>query len=84
MVDSSGGVPRRDVTIVNTGTNATNTVVTAMAASSAPLLISGIYRVTVELNGFRTVVRESVEVRVGDRLQVDFTLEPASVSTRSW
>ena len=84
VVDSSGGVlPGVTVTVVNTGTNATNTVVTGDGGQfSAPLLISGTYRVTVELNGFRTVVRESVEVRVGDRLQVDFTLEPASVSTR--
>ena len=83
VVDTSGGVlPGVTVTIVNTGTNATNTVVTSDGGQfSAPLLISGTYRVTVELSGFRTVVRESVDVRVGDRLQVDFTLEPASVST---
>ena len=48
---------------------------------TAPFLISGNYRVTVELTGFRTMVRETVDVRVGDRLQVDFTLEPASIST---
>ncbi len=83
VVDSSGGVlPGVTVTIVNTGTNATNTVVTGDSGQfTAPLLISGTYRVTVELTGFRTVVREAVEVRVGDRLQVDFTLEPAGVSS---
>ena len=59
-----------------------HTVVTGDGGQfTAPLLISGTYRVTVELTGFRTAVRETVEVRVGDRLQVDFTLEPAGVST---
>jgi Carboxypeptidase regulatory-like domain len=82
VVDTSGGVlPGVTVIIVNTGTNSTNSVVTGEGGQfSAPLLISGTYRVTAELPGFRSVVREPIEVRVGDRLQVDFTLEPASVS----
>jgi Carboxypeptidase regulatory-like domain len=83
VVDSSGGVlPGVTVIIVNTGTNSTSTVVTGESGQfTAPLLISGTYRVTVELSGFRSMVREPVEVRVGDRLQVDFTLEPAGVSS---
>jgi hypothetical protein len=82
VVDSQGGVlPGVTVSIVNTGTNSTITVVTGdEGLFSAPLLISGTYRVTVELGGFRTTVREAIEVRVGDRLQVDFTMEPAAVS----
>lgn len=83
VVDSSGGVlPGVTVTIVNNGTNSTNVVVTGDGGVfTAPFLSSGSYRVTVELPGFRTMVRETVDVRVGDRLQVDFTLEPASIST---
>ena len=83
VMDTSGGVlPGVTVLVVNTGTNATNTIVTGDSGQfTAPLLISGIYRVTVELSGFRSVVREAVELRVGDRLQVDFTLEPAGVSS---
>ncbi len=83
VADSSGGVlPGVTVTIVNNGTNATTVVVTGDGGVfTAPFLISGNYRVTVELTGFRTTVREKVDVRVGDRLQVDFTLEPASIST---
>jgi hypothetical protein len=83
VVDSSGGVlPGVTVIIVNTGTNSTSTVITNDSGQfTAPLLISGTYRVTVELTGFRSMVREPVEVRVGDRLQVDFTLEPAGVSS---
>ena len=79
VADSSGGVlPGVTVTIVNNGTNATTVVVTGEGGVfTAPFLISGSYRVTVELPGFRTTVREKVDVRVGDRLQVDFALEPA-------
>ncbi len=80
--DSSGGVlPGVTVTVVNTGTNSTATVVTnEEGLFTAPFLISGTYRVTVELSGFRTARQEAVTVRVGDRLQVDFTLEPAGVT----
>src|SRR5688500_3984983 len=82
VVDSSGGVlPGVTVTIVNNGTNSTSTVVTNDdGLFTAPFLIPGPYRVTVELPGFQTSVRETVDVRVGDRLQVDFTMAPASVS----
>src|SRR5687767_752135 len=82
VVDSSGGVlPGVTVTIVNNGTNSTSTVVTNDdGLFTAPFLIPGTYRVTVELAGFQTSVRETVDVRVGDRLQVDFTMAPASVS----
>lgn len=82
VVDSSGGVlPGVTVTIVNNGTSSTSTVVTnADGLFTAPFLTPGSYRVTVELTGFQTSVRETVEVRVGDRLQVDFTMGPASVS----
>ncbi len=80
--DSSGGVlPGVTVTVVNNGTNSTATAVTNEEGQfTAPFLISGTYRVTVELSGFRTAVQEAVTVRVGDRLQVDFTLEPAGVT----
>ena len=78
VADSSGGVlPGATVTIVNNATNSTTVVITGEGGMfTAPFLISGSYKVTVELPGFRTTVRETVDVRVGDRLQVDFTLRP--------
>src|SRR5688500_3041763 len=83
IADSSGGVlPGATVTIVNNATNSTSVVITGDGGTyTAPFLISGSYRITVELPGFSTTVRETVEVRVGDRLQVDFTLEPANIAT---
>lgn len=82
IVDAQGGVlPGVTVTVVNTGTNSTTTTVTNDTGQySALFLIPGSYRVTVELSGFRTVVNERVLVQVGDRLQLDFTLEPAGVN----
>ena len=84
VVDTSGGVlPGVTVTIVNIGTNSTSTVVTSesgqFTAPSADIRRSIASRVELPASG--SVVRETVEVRVGDRLQVDFTLEPAGVST---
>jgi hypothetical protein len=82
IVDSSGGVlPGVAVTVTNTGTNAATTVVTNEGGIfTAPFLVSGTYRVMAELAGFGSMVRDKIEVRVGDRLQVDFTLEPATIA----
>ena len=41
----------------------------------APLLLPGEYRITVENAGFKKSVRTGVTVGIGDRLQVDFSLE---------
>jgi hypothetical protein len=82
IVDAQGGVlPGVTVTIVNTGTNSTTTAVTNETGQfNALFLIPGTYRVTIELSGFRTAVNEKVSVSVGDRLQLDFTMEPAGIN----
>jgi hypothetical protein len=82
VVDSQGGVlPGVTVTVVNTGTNSTTVVVTNESGQyNALFLVPGSYRVTVELTSFRTAVNERVTVRVGERLQLDFTLEPGGVN----
>ena len=40
-----------------------------------PVLTPGPYRVSAELQGFKKVQRDNVEVRVGDRLEIDFKME---------
>ena len=40
-----------------------------------PGLTPGPYRASAELQGFKKVQRENVEVRVGDRLEIDFKME---------
>ncbi|MGH9159154.1 MAG: TonB-dependent receptor domain-containing protein, partial [Vicinamibacteraceae bacterium] len=75
--DSSGAaVPGATVTITNTETNVPAVAITNDTGTyTVAFLNSGTYTVTVELEGFRKVERDGVEVRVGDRIGLDFTLE---------
>jgi hypothetical protein len=77
VVDSSKAVvPGATVTITNVARGTDVTVVTnEIGYFQAPYLISGTYRITVELAGFKKLVREGIEVRVDDRLQLELPLE---------
>jgi hypothetical protein len=79
--DSQGGVlPGVSVTVTNLGTNVATTVTTdARGEYRVPYLISGQYSVKAELDGFKSVLRKSLEVRVGDALTVDLTLAPGGI-----
>ncbi len=76
VTDSTGGVlPGAAVTVTNTRTGATATVVTNdLGLYRAPNLNPGDYTIRVELAGFGTVVRERVVVAVGERLDIPFRL----------
>jgi hypothetical protein len=82
VVDSSGGaLPGVTVTVINNGTNSTTALVTNDTGQYAALfLLPGAYRVTAELSGFQSREHPSVQVRVGERLQLDMTLQPAGVT----
>ena len=75
--DASGGrLPGATVTATNVATNVDTTVTTAADGDyTIPYLNPGKYRVSVELSGFRKLVREGIEVRVGDRITLDLALE---------
>ena len=45
-----------------------------------PYILPGSYEVTVEHTGFAKAVRENIEVRVGDRLTLDFALKLGNVA----
>lgn len=45
-----------------------------------PYLLPGAYEVSVEMAGFKKAVRENIELRVSDRLKLDFALELGSAS----
>ncbi len=64
--------------------NATNTVAKAVTNGAGyfemPYLLSGVYRVEVELRGFKKSVRDGIELRVSDRMTLDFVLELGSVA----
>lgn len=82
LTDASGAViPGASVTIVNTSTNFTQTSVSNESGIfRAPGLQPGTYRVTVESDGFKTYVRDNLELRTGSTLPVDAVLEIGSVT----
>lgn len=75
--DANGGlIPGAAVTILNVETGQTLKLTTSDSGSySAPLLPIGRYRIEAELAGFKRFQRDNVEMRVGDRLQIDIRLE---------
>jgi len=75
--DSSGGVlPGVNVTITNTSTGETKVVVTDGTGNyRAPLLSLGVYRVRVELSGFKAYERAGFTLSAGDTVVVNAVLE---------
>jgi hypothetical protein len=81
VLDSTGGVlPGANVTIANEETGVAVTLVTdTKGAYQARYLNSGTYSVTGKLDGFKTVVRKGIDVRVGDVIALDLTLATGNV-----
>jgi hypothetical protein len=77
VTDSAGGVvPGADVTAVHVATGVSQTTITnGEGAFSLPSLSPGTYRVTVSLQGFRTVVVNDVVLTSGAPANVRATLE---------
>src|SRR5438067_7104520 len=81
ITDASGAIiPGVTITVTNVGTNQTRQVVTNEQGNyEVPLLPIGDYRVTAELPGFKTEVRQGITLEVGDRLRVDLQLVVGNV-----
>lgn len=82
VTDATGGiVPGATVRVTNVATNIGFTVTTGAdgAYATNPLRI-GVYDVIAESTGFKTSVREGINLRVQDRLEIDFTLEIGDVT----
>jgi hypothetical protein len=77
VTDPSGAViPGATVEVKNLGTNVVTTVTTNdEGLFTVQFLLPGKYTVRVTSQGFNTAVREGVEIRVGDKLTLDFTME---------
>jgi hypothetical protein len=74
-------LPGVNVTLRNEATNAVlSTVTNADGAYVLPFVPIGKYTLTVSLTGFATTRREAIEVRVGDRLRFDQTLQLGAVT----
>ncbi|MBO0719903.1 MAG: TonB-dependent receptor [Blastocatellia bacterium] len=78
---SADALPGVHVRVVNTATNVIATATTNESGSfNVPFLIPGAYRVTAELNGFKKFIRDNVEVRVAETVELNLHLEIGNVS----
>lgn len=77
ITDPAGAaLPGVTVNIKNTGTNITATTTTNEDGSyNFPLIQPGKYTLQVTNQGFKTAVREGIEIRVADRLSLDIQME---------
>ena len=82
ITDGSGAVVAgAKVHAANVATNTgASTVTNSEGNYEIPFLIPGTYRVTVDLEGFKRLVKDGVELSVDDRLALDLTLELGSVN----
>ena len=82
VLDSQkAAMPGVTVTLRNESTNAELVTVTnAQGAYVHPFVPIGRYTLTAEVAGFTTFKRDQIDVRVGDRLTVDLTLQVGTLS----
>ncbi len=82
ITDSSNAVlPGVTVTAANVDTGVeTSATTNGEGIYLLPFLTPGKYSVAAELVGFKKLLREGVEVRIGDRLTVDLSLEVGQVA----
>jgi len=80
--DASGGrMPGVTVTATNVATNVASTTTTNTEGDYAILFLNpGTYALSAELSGFKKIIRNNLEVSVGDRLGVDLTLEVGALA----
>lgn len=81
VTDNTGAaIPGAQVTAIDLSTNtSTNAISTSEGGYTIPYLSPGLYSVSVEAANFKRLVRERVEVRVGDRVSLDLSLELGGV-----
>ena len=73
---SKGRLPGATVTVTNIATNVAATTTTNGEGDYTILYLTpGNYTLSVELSGFKKMVRDAIEVRVGDKLAIDATLD---------
>ncbi|MDA2938314.1 carboxypeptidase-like regulatory domain-containing protein, partial [Acidobacteria bacterium AH-259-A15] len=82
VVDVTGGaIPGAEVTVVNVGTNYTQSTITGDTGSYSLLNVPrGTYTLTVSLTGFREYVAQNVSITVGDVTREDVTLQVGEIT----
>lgn len=84
VTDPSGSViPEATVTVTNLGTNLTVTAQTnEVGAYEVPFLLPGSYRISGSRTGFKTAVRDKIELRTADNLAIDLSLQLGATTER--
>jgi hypothetical protein len=78
--ESGAALPGVSITMTNTDTGFTRTVVSeASGRFYSALMPLGLYTVTASLEGFATLVREGLQLRVGGNLNVSFEMQLSAV-----
>lgn len=82
VTDPQGGViPNATIKATNIETNtATTTTSNESGLYTLPFLPVGKYQISISASGMKTAVRDNIELRVGDRIQLDFRMEVGAVS----
>ena len=82
VTDSSGAiVPGAKVTVVNTGTNFVFTSITTSEGTwYIPNLNPGMYQLKIEAQGFKSHVRDGIQLRTAESPRIDVALEVGNVS----
>ncbi len=82
ITDSTGAaVPRVTVTATNMNTGVQRQTITPLDGYyTVPLLRPGEYRITIEKEGFRTVIREGIQLVVRQVARIDFVLAVGAVT----
>src|SRR5262245_42908026 len=77
IVDNNGAaVANASVTVTNKATNTSSSTTTNGDGDYTALYLApGSYNITVEAAGFKKSTRQNIEIRVGDKLQIDLQLE---------
>jgi hypothetical protein len=80
VLDASGAVvPGANVEVLNKAMGTRLSLTTNEGGLyQAPFLIPGLYQVTAQPTGFKRFVRDNIELRVNDRVEVDIVLEVGS------
>src|ERR1700759_1868641 len=82
VTDSTGAtVPNATINIENIATHVSRTLETNSTGDySAPSIDPGVYSITVEAPGFTKLVRERVQIEVGNDLKIDFHLKSGAIN----
>lgn len=82
VFDGSGGaIAGAQVTALNVASQETaNATSDTSGVYSLPFLRPGVYRITVRVDGFKTFVRDNINVQVGQIVGLDVTLELGAVT----